>query len=108
MKLKRKQLGHIGEDGPGSDERPRIKPITWFHLMWLYVLGIFVSFLTLAVWVVPDCYVKRYPSLPVMAANVAGEAWMPSMIWPISWLAYYGVYRSTGSLCGSGLSKEQK
>ena len=105
MKLKRGQQGHIGSDGPGSDDEPW--KWSWVYAFYAYVLGIFVSFLLLAVWVVPECQVKQWPALPLRASNIAVEAWLPSLVWPISWVAYYAVYRATGSLCGSGLDKEK-
>lgn len=105
MKLKHAQRGHIGSDGPGSDDKPW--KWDWIYAVYLYVLGILVSFLILAVWVAPECYVRRYPMVPLHASSVASEAYLPSIIWPVSWVAYYGVYRTTGSLCGSGLDKEK-
>lgn len=105
MKLKHTQQGHIGADGPGSDDEPW--KWSWLYVIYAYVLGLLVSFLLIAVWVAPECYAKRYPMLPLSAAAVSSEAWYPSVVWPLSWISYYGIYRATGNLCGLGRDKEK-
>ena len=106
MKLKHTQQGHIGADGPGSDDEPWLK-WSWLYALYTYLVGLLVSFLILAVWVAPECYLRQNPTMPMYPSVVFADAWFPSMVWPVSWISYYGIYRTTGSLCGPGIDKEK-